>query len=107
MRYRASRDGWYGKDFHDKCDGDLPLLILIKTDKNIVCGGFSSIGWKSTGGLVIDKKQFIFSLKSMKIYLPQSENPRLFFSSDFGPYFGYYRELAIYAPPNTKMNEKW
>jgi hypothetical protein len=43
--YRASRDGWYAKDFHSKCDNKIPTVVLVKVD-DYACGGFTDTNWK-------------------------------------------------------------
>ena len=74
--------------FHSLCDNKGPLLVLFKTRKDILCGGFSSIPWKNSGDWTVDKKSFIFSLKLRKLYKPLNDNENLYFNQSFGPYFG-------------------
>lgn len=66
---RGTRNGKSPSVFHSLCIDKGPLLILIKTRKNILCGGFCSIDWKSSGGWTADTKCFIFSLKLPKVYV--------------------------------------
>jgi CRISPR/Cas system-associated protein endoribonuclease Cas2 len=47
LLFRATRDGKSIAKFHELCDGKGPLLVLFVTRKDILCGGFSSISWKS------------------------------------------------------------
>jgi hypothetical protein len=61
---------------------------LIKTRKDILCGGFSSINWKKSGGWTVDKKCFIFSLKLKKIYKRLNDTWNLYFGQGEGPLFG-------------------
>jgi hypothetical protein len=68
-------------------------LTVFKTRKDILCGGFSSEPWKNTGGYIVDKKCFIFSLKLKKIYKRLNENYNLYFSSSTGPAYGYNSTL--------------
>ena len=44
--YKATRDGFEGKTFHNKCDGKENLLILIKAN-NFLFGGFTNGAFKS------------------------------------------------------------
>ena len=46
--YRASTHGWYAKDFHAKCDGKVPTVILVKVD-DCIFGGFTDTNWKVHG----------------------------------------------------------
>lgn len=44
--YRASRDGESSKDFHKRCDKIGPNITLVKTNKNIIFGGFTNNNWE-------------------------------------------------------------
>jgi hypothetical protein len=43
--YRASRDGWYAKDFHSKCDNKIPTIVLVKV-VDYIFGGFTDTNWE-------------------------------------------------------------
>jgi hypothetical protein len=43
LKYRASRDGWDGKDYHRISDNLGPTVSLIMTANNVLCGGFLKI----------------------------------------------------------------
>jgi hypothetical protein len=88
LLFRASRDGNTIPKFHEFCDNKGPLLFLLLTSKDILCGGFSSIDWKSSGEWVVDKKCFVFSLKLMKIYKRQNDTYNLYFNNSYGPCYG-------------------
>jgi hypothetical protein len=98
---RGKRDGKSSSVFHSLTNDKGPLLVIIKTRKNILCGGFSSIDWKSSGGRTVDKKCFIFSLKTQKIYKPQNEIENLYFNQSYGPWFGTNASIGIY---NNKLH---
>ena len=56
--YRATRDGDRGKDFHEKCDGLCPILLIIKSKTfNHVFGGFSHFAFTSNDEYVCDPKK--------------------------------------------------
>jgi hypothetical protein len=82
--------------FHSLCDIKGPLLVLFKTRKDILCGGFSSINWDSTSGWTVDKKCFIFSLKLKKVYPRKNDNTNLYFGLEYGPNYGSCGSLRIY-----------
>ena len=63
------------------------MLTLIKTGKGILCGGFSSVSWKNSGGWTVDTKTFIYSLKLNKIYKRLNDNHNICFDSD-GIWYG-------------------
>ena len=95
LLFRATRDVMSTDKFHELCDDQGPLLVLFVTRKDILCGGFSSISWKSQGDWTMDPKCFIYSLKTMKIYKRQNDNSNLHFDSSYGPRFGYGPNLGI------------
>ena len=48
LLYRATRDGDKASTFHKNCDGICPLLLLVKTKKEIRFGGFTETYFEST-----------------------------------------------------------
>ena len=60
--YRATRDGFDGKDFHAHCDGKSQTLSLIQSSNLNVFGGFCEHVWTSDLRWITDEKAFIFSL---------------------------------------------
>ncbi len=49
--YRASTDGWFGKDFHAKCNNKGPTIVLVKVD-DYIFGGFTDTNWDQTKGML-------------------------------------------------------
>ncbi len=97
LLFRATDHGKSNLKFHELCDGKGPLLVLFLTSKDILCGGFCSISWKSCndGEWGVDPKCFIFSLKLLKIYKRQNDTKNLLFNTTHGPYFGTGSSLGI------------
>ena len=79
--YRATRDGSYPSNFHEKCDNKGPTISFIKTDDNKKFGGFISKD-RQSGNLnqtyVKDKNAFIFSINKKSKYLIKDENTDAF-----------------------------
>ena len=44
LLYKATRDGWNPENFHEKCDGKCPTLVVIKSDDNVF-GGYAEKPW--------------------------------------------------------------
>ena len=68
LLYRASRDNFTFKAFHEKCDNQGPTLTIIKSDLNgKVFGGYTSVSWRSPSSrtYVKDEEAFLFSLTRM------------------------------------------
>ncbi len=46
--YRGSRDGFVPSSFHEKCDTLKNSLIIVKTAKNFIFGGYTNASWCSS-----------------------------------------------------------
>lgn len=44
---KGSKDGFKAEIFHQKCDDQSNILILIKSDKGNIFGGFTTKKWSS------------------------------------------------------------
>ncbi|CAN0450023.1 unnamed protein product, partial [Scytosiphon promiscuus] len=70
LLYRATRDGWAGRDFHSRCGDDSPSTITLfrvlnYNSTNSVVGGFSSVSWSSSsnrGAFKSSPGAFVFML---------------------------------------------
>ena len=89
--FRATKDGSFPKDFHEKCDGKDKTITIIKTIKGLKFGGYIDKKWGSNGGWVEDDENcFIFSLSLKKIYNPIKGKSKYYFSDNFGPDFALF-----------------
>jgi hypothetical protein len=89
LLFRGSRDGFTDAKFHELCDNQGSLLVLVKTGKDILIGGFSSIPWKNSGGWTVDPKCVVFSLTRNKTYIRHNDTGNVHFSRIWGPFIGY------------------
>lgn len=82
-----SENGTKSEDFHNYCDDKGSTLILIKTNKNKIFGGFTPLNWKKKGKSIIS---FIFSLNLIKIYDMINKEGKTIYCNSFslGPNFG-------------------
>ena len=92
--FKMTENGTDGKSFHRFCDKKGPTLILIKTTKNKIFGGFTPLNWENNGKSKIDESNqtFIFSLNLNKKFDMINANRKAIqgFSVDYGPNFGDY-----------------
>jgi hypothetical protein len=89
LLFRATRDGFDNSKFHSLCDNKGPLLVIIKTQKDLLIGGFCSISWKNSGGWQTDHQSLIFSISRQKIYNKLNDSTsNLYFDSDNGLHLG-------------------
>eukprot|EP00471_Norrisiella_sphaerica_P005228 CAMPEP_0184489624 /NCGR_PEP_ID=MMETSP0113_2-20130426/15962_1 /TAXON_ID=91329 /ORGANISM="Norrisiella sphaerica, Strain BC52" /LENGTH=237 /DNA_ID=CAMNT_0026873157 /DNA_START=127 /DNA_END=840 /DNA_ORIENTATION=- len=83
--YKASEHGWSARDFHDRCDLKGPSLVIARTKKGVVFGGFMPIEWKSANDYRDTDRDFLF-------YFPQgSSEPVRIQKRDSSPVYDYRR----------------
>ena len=86
-----NENGTDSEDFHKYCDNKGPTLILVKTTKNKIFGGFTPLNWSNDGGAIKDfsNQTFIFSLNLKKKFnMINVNNYAIYCSNDHGPEFG-------------------
>jgi len=49
LAYDANRDGWDARSFHERVDTLGPGVVLARTDKGAVIGGYNPKGWVGFG----------------------------------------------------------
>jgi hypothetical protein len=69
--------------FHELCDNQGPLLVIIKTNKDILIGGFCSISYKNTGNWKVDPKVVVFSITRNKVYHRLNDIYNVYFSTGY------------------------
>ena len=89
LLYRATKDGDALSVFHSKCDFKTKVLVLYHTIKGVRFGGYTEIGFDSSGEYRDDLNSFLFSISKRKIYNAKN-NSQLFCHEGNGPCFGYY-----------------
>ena len=99
LAYRASEDGDKAADFHRKCDALGPNIVLIKTRKGNIFGGFTFKNWEhlprdidinrpNLGSASRDSNAFGFSVNGQKIYNNEKPNEfAIWCNRSFGPTF--------------------
>ena len=89
LLYSAKINGDKSQKFHELCDNHKNTLVLIKTDLNVIFGGFAGKMWNSLElGRKKDIKSFLFSFENKKIYNPKLDSKyHLFCSDNDGPCF--------------------
>ena len=87
LLYRATEDGDSAKIFHARCDKYKNTLVLVKTTKNLMFGGFTTETWDGNDIDKEDKNAFCFSLNRMKIYNSIKGKHAIFASPNSGPAF--------------------
>ena len=96
--YSATRDGDSAEVFHSLCDNIAPLVVLIKTTKNVVFGGYTEAPYTFSKKRVGNKDDnaFIFSINKMKTYDVEKGTNATCSFKDYGPVFYGYEYCNIY-----------
>ena len=104
--FQGTTDGFDSQNFHKKCDGKKNTVVLVKTETNIIFGGFTELEWNSKRSLIEGTKGFIFFVNDEKIYYNKNKY-RIYASEYEGPdfYEVFYIEGKIgyiYKNPSYK-----
>jgi hypothetical protein len=112
LLYRATRDGFGGRDFHTKCDGHSNTLTILKAkESKFIFGGYTTVSWESCewpGKRRSDPNAFIFSLtnkdnKPLKMKVkPDEHGGAIWCASRYGPSFA--GDIKIADNANTTTN---
>jgi len=93
LLYRATRDGDTDKEFHSKCDHKSPILIIGKTPKGYIFGGYTTINlnyeeWKGSNKYLYDNEAFVFSLNQKKKFVSNDKKNSLCLTQGYCIIFG-------------------
>ena len=68
LLFSSSRDGDSSQTVHNKIDGKKNILLFVETTKGKKFGGYSNIGFDSSGQFKNDDEAFLFSFDKLKTY---------------------------------------
>ena len=102
--YKGTRDGDDAKSFHSKCDDLKGSLIVIKSDEEIIFGGFTQEKWSGDCVFKLDDTSFLFSFYPLKIYEIKKNKKAIFCNKKYGPSFG---SVTLVVNDNFLINGGW
>ena len=87
--FKMNENGSKSDDFHKYCDNKGPTLVLLKTTKQKIFGGFTPLNWKVGSGYLKDKSNqtFIFSI-NLKKKFDMINSTKNAICTNYGPWFG-------------------
>jgi hypothetical protein len=88
LLYLGSRDGFSSEKFHKLCDNKSKILVIYKLKDSTIIGGYTTVGFKSKGGLVEDSTAFIFNLTTKTKFNVINSSNAVFDVDNYGPSFG-------------------
>lgn len=89
--YRADANGhgWMWNDFHSKCNGAAPTLVIVQCSSGSICGGFTKVAWDGdSGNYFSDGSAFLFSIDKETTYTPKNKEYAVYNKKNNGPSFG-------------------
>ncbi len=97
LLYSATKDGDSAEVFHSLCDNISPLLVIIKTTKNVVFGGYTEAPYTFSKKRIGNKDDnaFLFSIDKMKIYEVEKGATATCSLKNYGPVFNGYEHSNI------------
>jgi len=96
--YVASKDGQSSSNFHSKCDGKGPTVVIVLTTSGNIFGGYSAASWASSSAYYKAETSFLFRLRpGMRHYNLKKgkESYAMYRHSGYGPTFGGGHDLYI------------
>jgi len=96
--YLASKDGDSAQDFHAKCDGKGPTVVIIRTTTGNVFGGYAHVSWRSDNVWTHGATSFLFRLRpSFGEYAKKTGNNHyaVYGGSSYGPTFGNGHDIYV------------
>jgi len=97
--YVASMDGDGSEDFHEKCDGKGPTVVIVETTTGNVFGGYTSRSWNGgSSGYKRAPTSFLFQLRPRFSHfaMRNSDDPTATYHiPNYGPIFGRGHDLCI------------
>lgn len=93
--YKATIDGDKSDNFHSCCDYQGPTVIILKTTRGFVFGGYTSESWDKSGEFKCDNDSFLFSMNFQRIYPINANTKAIYCLTTYGPTFGGGHDICI------------
>ena len=100
--FRASRDGYTGDNFYQKCSSYYPTVVIIKNNYGKIFGGYNPQAWSkpdlaSSWSIKSDlsKETFIFSISMKKKFALIDQMTAIMANKDYGLSFGGWERLSL------------
>jgi hypothetical protein len=91
LLYRRSRDGNTAQDFHHLCDDKGPTLTIVKTQQQLIIGGFTERIWNDSGFTYPSPQSWLFAVTySVPSKFSAKNYAGVYSSPSTGPCFGNF-----------------
>ena len=106
--FHAERENFSASAFHKECDGKANTVVIAKTSKDKIIGGYTPVSWESDnyGKFKTDMSQrsFIFSVSNEEKFTLQKKEFAIECNCFSGPVFG---KGAFWIQDNSNTNEAY
>jgi hypothetical protein len=100
--FRASRDGYAGGDFYQKCHDYYPTIVIIKNNYGKIFGGYNPQAWSKPDPTLswllksdFSKETFIFSISMKRKFALIDQMAAIMAHKDYGISFGGRGRLIL------------
>ena len=100
LLYKATKNGDSVNIFHELCDNQKDIIVVIETKKGCRFGGYTKIGFDSEEKSKKDDFAFLFSFDKMKIYKIKKGYKAIACYSGSGPCFFGTKSDSIHIEDN-------
>lgn len=106
--YRATKDGFRAKDFHDKCDNIPNTLTVIKAMNSNIFGGYACVTWSKNDVFKEDPSSYIFTLvnkQNQPLLIDCTDaDHAIKCNEDYGPCFGKEDIIVVHGSNLNKRS---
>ncbi|CAD8125415.1 unnamed protein product [Paramecium sonneborni] len=98
--YQGTKDGLNSNSFWNKVNNKSNLIMIFKTNKDVIFGGYSPCKWQQNLNNYVEdptNSSFIFSQKDQQIYPIKDQKKKfaIYCSQNYGPTFGSGFDIQI------------
>jgi len=99
--FQASKDGFNGQTFHQKCDNKGATVTAIKSNNGYIFGGYASVSWNGNiNNYIQDANASLFTLTNPNNipptkYVSKNGTQALYSNPTYGPTFGGGHDIHL------------
>jgi hypothetical protein len=101
--YLMTRNGARSLDFHQKVDGKGPVVVLIKTSKGVIFGGYTEVGFTGSNSYKRDDKCVLMNIDTKFTQRIVGSHWAVEDFPEWGPRFDA-GSFGFYADPMNSLN---
>ena len=110
LLFRATRDGFAPVNFHQKCDGRGPIVVIAKSAGGHIFGGYTETAWDNSSNWKNCSDSFLFRLSGpggvgpSQHFIFQSFEYGMYCNSNHGPTFGSGHDMHFTSNSHVQFS---